>query len=575
MPSGINEKYTPPIPVTSFTQIVDDTTSALKTTITTTVNGVTQVIDLAKLTQKYNTLADLYLIPNADRKEGIIYHVTDNAVANGDKVYIWEQVFQYFRDISSVGVTNLSLGTATSTTVPVNSSTGTAAILSSATITTAGLLSSNDKIILDGLATGSGESATIGTGNTPIIPTANLANWQLNTVYVFNANGTLTTPITLADGTVLSTVEKGASLKLVKTGVSTYEYILNDAFDITTVLDGNHRFINRNNATVSVPPSPAEILTMTPIRGMTASVFLTDKKIENWTYTTSWILTNTILPTILDGNDRHLVRANSTLGVLPTLTEIPAPINGMTAKVFLSNGTIEYDSYNGTTWVIDRTVLPTILDGNDIHISRANSTLGVLPTIGEVPTPVLGDTAKVFLLDGTIEYDSYNGTTWVIDRTVLPLNVVTPTSYTTIAVQTTTTTANQITQNTNNGDTIIKDVIGDSVVILGSQIIEGTTITANTTLAATNRPTIIKVTGNSMTVPVVLTLPLANTQKQPLYIYKDNSTPGIASFKVAITAGSTNKISNMLAGVEYELMTGTSTGDFYTLIPITGGYIIG
>jgi hypothetical protein len=83
----------------------------------------------------------------------------------------------------------------------------------------------------DSLANLSGESAVLGNGNTPAIPAANIANWKTNTVYLFNADGTLTTPLTLADGTVLTNVEKGSSLKLVKTGPSSYGYVLNDAID--------------------------------------------------------------------------------------------------------------------------------------------------------------------------------------------------------------------------------------------------------------------------------------------------------------------------------------------------------
>ncbi len=142
----------------------------------------------------------------------------------------------YMREIGAGGSggsgspANLALGTATATTQPITNSNGTGVTLPSATTTAAGLLSAADKVILDGLATGVGESALIGDGTTPAIPTPNLANWKLNTVYVFNTNATIPA-LTLADGTVITTVEAGSSLKMVKTGASTYAYTLNDAID--------------------------------------------------------------------------------------------------------------------------------------------------------------------------------------------------------------------------------------------------------------------------------------------------------------------------------------------------------
>jgi hypothetical protein len=149
-------------------------------------------------------------------------------------------VLTYFDKIGggaggSAAASNLALGVVTATTQSITNSNGTGFTLPSATPTTAGLLSSADKVIIDSLATGAGESALIGNGNTLAIPTPNAANWKLNTVYVFNADSTLTTPITLANGSVLTNVENGSSLKMVKTGPSTYAYTLNDAVDTASV----------------------------------------------------------------------------------------------------------------------------------------------------------------------------------------------------------------------------------------------------------------------------------------------------------------------------------------------------
>ena len=140
----------------------------------------------------------------------------------------------YFSNLAGLtgggGTSNLTLGTNTGTTQTINNSNGTGVILPSATTSTAGLLSGADKTILDNLASGQGESVLVGNGTTPAIPTANQANWKLNTIYLFNVDSVFSA-ITLADGTTVTTAEKGASLQLTKTGVSTYAYILRDAYD--------------------------------------------------------------------------------------------------------------------------------------------------------------------------------------------------------------------------------------------------------------------------------------------------------------------------------------------------------
>ena len=66
-----------------------------------------------------------------------------------------------------------------------------------------------------------------------------------------------------------------------------------------------------------------------------------------------------------DAKDHHITRANTTQNVAPTLAEIALPINGYTAKVRLTNGRVEYWNYNGTTWTLDWTQIPPV-DGIDI-----------------------------------------------------------------------------------------------------------------------------------------------------------------------------------------------------------------
>jgi hypothetical protein len=128
---------------------------------------------------------------------------------------------------------------------------------------------------------------------------------------------------------------------------------------------------------------------------------------------TQYISTPAPVAITLDGNDRHIVRTNSSNAVAPSAVEVPSPIAGDTAKIQLANKSIEYWSYN-TAWVLDFTQLG--LDGNDKHVLRANATVNTAPTALEVPTPIFGDTAKVSLTDGSIEYWTF-GAVWARDFT--------------------------------------------------------------------------------------------------------------------------------------------------------------
>lgn len=65
--------------------------------------------------------------------------------------------------ISATGATNLAQGTANTTAVPITSSTGTAATLTSATTLVAGVMSSTDKVKLDGLSNYTLPTASAGT----------------------------------------------------------------------------------------------------------------------------------------------------------------------------------------------------------------------------------------------------------------------------------------------------------------------------------------------------------------------------------------------------------------------------
>lgn len=73
-------------------------------------------------------------------------------------------------------------------------------------------------------------------------------------------------------------------------------------------------------------------------------------------------------------------------------------------RIALVSGTqIAWFWTSGTTWIrIDIGSL-SAADGNDTPITRGNATQGVAPTGGEVPSPVNGDTATIFLTNGMLE----------------------------------------------------------------------------------------------------------------------------------------------------------------------------
>ncbi len=130
----------------------------------------------------------------------------------------------------------------------------------------------------------------------------------------------------------------------------------------------------------------------------------------------NWILQRTIRPVILDGNRTNIIRQNNNAGNEPAEVEIPNPTNGDTGVIFLTDGKIEYWAYDGA-WNLTNTVDPVILDGNDTHISRENNTENIAPTANEVQNPQNGDTAKLKLSNGALEFWSYTSN-WSKDFTI-------------------------------------------------------------------------------------------------------------------------------------------------------------
>ena len=178
--------------------------------------------------------------------------------------------------------------------------------------------------------------------------------------------------------------------------------------------DRRNATTSRANATAGVAPTVGEHAS--PIDGDTHTIILNNGNVEYYKYTTSWGLVATVVPVTFDGSHTPISRANATANVAPTVGEIPSPVEGDSASVYLNDGTIENWYRNATVWALINTITPVTSDGNSVWIPRANATTGVSPTVGEIAAPVDGDTAIVLLNNGTKEYWT-RATVWVLTAT--------------------------------------------------------------------------------------------------------------------------------------------------------------
>lgn len=109
--------------------------------------------------------------------------------------------------------------------------------------------------------------------------------------------------------------------------------------------------------------------------------------------------------------------------------------------------TIVYFWQSGTTWTRVNIGSLAGADGNHVPINRGNATQGTAPTIGEIPSPAIGDSASVYLTSGKLEYWVYTGTwglAYTLDSTQVP----------NLAVGTVTSTVVPITNSAGTGFTI-------------------------------------------------------------------------------------------------------------------------
>jgi len=87
----------------------------------------------------------------------------------------------------------------------------------------------------------------------------------------------------------------------------------------------------------------------------------------------------------------------------------PGATGGQVAAV--KGTSIVYFHSSGTTWTRVNIGAMSGADGNHVPIVRGNATEDVAPTGGEIPSPVAGDSASVYLTSGKLEYWVYS-TVW-------------------------------------------------------------------------------------------------------------------------------------------------------------------
>lgn len=85
-----------------------------------------------------------------------------------------------------------------------------------------------------------------------------------------------------------------------------------------------------------------------------------------------------------------------------------------------NSGKLYYYNSVNTTWnLIDLDAISgASLDGNDTPFTSSSATKGVAPTTTEVPSPINGDTASKFLIDGVLEKYVYISGSWSLAYTL-------------------------------------------------------------------------------------------------------------------------------------------------------------
>ncbi|MGL6345089.1 MAG: hypothetical protein ACRC80_38800 [Waterburya sp.] len=82
---------------------------------------------------------------------------------------------------------------------------------------------------------------------------------------------------------------------------------------------------------------------------------------------------------------------------------------------------------------------------------------------------------------------------------------------------------------------------------------------------------LIPITANSTTDPVIVTVPLASSQLFPITFYRDDYNP---AFLAGIKTTGADKIFNMPSTAILAIDTNTNISEVIQFIPVTGGYIV-
>ena len=124
--------------------------------------------------------------------------------------------------------------------------------------------------------------------------------------------------------------------------------------------------------------------------------------------TNKWVLDN------LDRYNAHIVAttAYDPLNPLAGWVAPSNPIQGNTAEVKFTDGTVVHYTYDGVAWIVDFVEAPVV------SIVHSNETQAVPYTGTELPTTVgvnVGDTNTTQFSDGTVVDYTFDGNVWVLD----------------------------------------------------------------------------------------------------------------------------------------------------------------
>lgn len=217
---------------------------------------------------------------------------------------------------------------------------------------------SGDKSLLPATALTAGDTLTYfdkiaaGSGGGGGVTNLSLSTITTTVVPVANSNGS---GFTIPSAT---TTKAGVMTAADKTKLDSLSGIAN--FSATTAYTAGQLVIESNKIYQAIGATPAGAFNPTQWTEISPSG---SGPTTNTLSVAGNVLTSTVngtvatanLPISADGNDKHIVRTNATVNAAPTTAEIPAPVNGDTAKVQLSDGTIEFYSF-GTAWVRDFTL---------------------------------------------------------------------------------------------------------------------------------------------------------------------------------------------------------------------------